>query len=106
MRDYEAILILKAHLGEDVYKKSTDTFQEWITKNEGTVIKFDAMGTRDLPETFKKHTKGYYFLCQFSGSNLTLDTIKENMRVDENYIRHLIVRMDSIYETKTAEKEA
>ena len=99
MKAYDMLFVVKAHLGDEVYEQIEKDVQSWITGNEGDIQSFKSWGQRDLPETFNEHERANYFHVVFKGTGNTLEIVKEKMRVDENYLRHLIVLVDSIQES-------
>ncbi len=103
MRDYDILFILKPHLGDDTYKELVDQFQNWINKHQGNVHFVTPQGVRDLPATFKKYTSGYFVHAQFQATPKTLTEVKQRMKVNENFVRYLIVDLKSI--TPRKEKE-
>ena len=96
MREYEILLMLKPHLGEEDTKKILDKFQGWIKKNEGEILVFNPLGVRDLYYEIKKMKQAFYLQCQFKGANKTLEILNAQLRVNENVLRYMIVTMDSI----------
>ncbi|MSR88480.1 MAG: 30S ribosomal protein S6 [Candidatus Margulisbacteria bacterium] len=99
---YDILVIIKAHLGDEKIEKLTTNFKKWITDNEGEIQLFEDQGVTDMPITFQPALQGHYLHCEFEGTNKTLDQLKEKMRVDESFLRHLIVNMDSIRDTRPA----
>ena len=102
---YDMMVITKANLGDEKTEKLSSNLKKWITDNEGDIQLFDDMGATEMPTTFKPATQGHYFHIEFSGTNKTLDGLKEKMRVDESFLRHLIVTMDSIRSKKPVEEK-
>jgi ribosomal protein S6 len=54
------------------------------------------MGMKDLAQPFDKHNQGYYVHSQFHGNNAVLEEIQRNIAVSEDFLRHLVVTVDSI----------
>ncbi len=104
MKGYDCLVIIKANLNEEERNKCLETFKGWITKTEGELLEFNYWGVQDMPETFKPARQAAYFHCQFNGTNKTLDTLKEKMSVDETFLRHMIVRIESVQAAPVAEK--
>jgi len=96
MKAYDILFILKSNLGEDTYKTLIGDFQGWVTQDKGKILLSDHIGERDLPITFKKHRKGNYVHIQFEGTPKDIDTMKQKVKVDERFIRYLLVTLDSV----------
>lgn len=97
---YDILVIIKAHIGDEKVEKLITNFKGWITKNEGEIVVFEDMGITDMPHTFTPATQGQYLHCEFLGTNKTLDELRSKMAVDENFLRDLIVTVDSIRSSK------
>ena len=97
---YDILVIVKAHLSEDKLEKLITNFKKWITSAEGEINKFEDMGLTDMPITFEPARQGHFLHCEFAGTNATLENLRSKMKVDENFIRDLIVTIDSIRDTK------
>jgi small subunit ribosomal protein S6 len=98
---YEILYILKPNMAEDAYKELSSNFQKWITGNGGEIILFKELGLRQLGPTFNVDPpQGYYVQCQFKGTAETVTAITDQIKVNETFVRHLIVKMESIM-TKT-----
>jgi small subunit ribosomal protein S6 len=98
-RQYETLYIIRPHLSEEENKKVIETFQSWITSAEGEITSVKEIGLRDLATEFKDHQKGYYVLCHFDGSNKTLEKMNDNLRISEDIIRYMTLRLDEVEET-------
>jgi small subunit ribosomal protein S6 len=96
MREYDILFIMKPHLAEDVYSSIVESFEKWITDNEGEIDLLNAAGIKDLASTLSGFDQGYYVHCQFKGTNKTIDEINKRMKVNETIFRHLLVTLDSI----------
>ena len=94
MRKYEIMFIINPTLDEATIKKVAGDMKKIITSSKGKVVEEKEMGQRDLAYEINKHKKGYYFLYVVEAS---VDAIKEFNRlanVNEEVIRHLIVKVE------------
>ena len=96
MQGYEALIVLRSNLAEADVKAKEKSVQEWITKNKGEIISFENWGKRYLNGSFVDHENGIYFQVRFRGVNETLDEFKRRMQVDEDFLRNMIVKLDSV----------
>ena len=103
---YDILVIIKAHIGDDKVEKLVTNFKKWITSTEGEIVLFEDMGVTDMPITFKPARQGHYLHCEFIGNNKTLDELRSKMAVDENFLRDLIVTVDSIRSKEPIEEKA
>ena len=95
MNKYEIGVIFKPTLEEEDVKAELERVQELITRFGGTVEKVDEWGRRRLAYEINKLTEGVYYFITFSSGNSTPAEIESRIRIYENVIRYLIVRLDA-----------
>lgn len=94
MNKYELMFIVKTTMESDAASKLANTYKTLIGDLKGEVTNFKDMGQRKLAYTINKQDNGFYYVINF---NATSDAIKEldrRLGLDENIIRHLIIRLD------------
>ena len=94
MRDYELVLITVPQLEEEALATLIQRVSGWITAGNGTVTGTNVWGRRQLAYAIRKLTEGIYVVINFQldpGSTRELD---RNLRLDEQIIRHLAIRLD------------
>jgi small subunit ribosomal protein S6 len=94
MNKYEIMFIVKATEDAENVKKTADTFKSLVETLKGSVEKMDEMGSRKLAYPIKKEVSGYYYVLT---CNLSIEAVKEfdrKIKLDENVLRHLIIRKD------------
>ena len=94
MKDYECAVIVAPGLSPEALKDSTKRYAEVITSKGGTLTKIDEWGKRSLAYEIKKHREGYYYFYKFQGDNSVLRELNRQLRLDENVLRHMIVKDD------------
>ena len=104
-KEYETLFIIKPHLTEEEYTKHVDSFKSWITDNEGEVLKLDVIGKKELSYEMNKNKLGYYVLCEFTGTNKTLDEVNRRFKVSENYLRYLTIKLEKNAKPAVVEAE-
>jgi len=95
MKKYEIMFIVRPDLEETTITQVAGSMKEVLTKNSANVIEEKAMGQRELAYEVKKFKTGYYFLFVIETEDN--DAVKEFDRValiNENVIRHLIVKVE------------
>ena len=93
MNKYEIMFIVKTTMESDSASKLANTYKTLITDEKGEVTNFKDMGQRKLAYSIKKQNTGFYYVINF---NATSDTVKEldrRLGLDENILRHLIIRL-------------
>jgi len=105
MREYETMLILKPNLGEEKYQKLTEDFKGSVTNFGGSILKFEDMGEKELTKTCLIGDRGRYWLVEFQSGNEALDEMNHRMKVNENFLRHMTVKIESVRSSKKEKTE-
>jgi len=92
VRSYECAVIVHPAVNDDGLRASTAKYVEIIAKSGGEITKVETWGKRRLSYEIMKQPEGTYFFYRFRGANTLIDELGRQMRIDENVLRHLIVR--------------
>ncbi len=70
--------------------------QPWVVylSNEGDVVRSEYCGFRTLAYPIKKNHKGHYYIMQIKTSASVVSELDRTMRINEDIIRFLIVRVE------------
>lgn len=93
---YEIVYIARQEISENDVEKITEELTKLIQKDGGKILKTEYWGLRSFAYEIKKAKKGHYTLI---GVEAPADAIKElerNMRLHENIVRSLTVRVEKI----------
>ena len=94
MRVYEELFILKPDAPEEEADAFIGQIKDLITNGKGTVDKADKWGTRKLAYKVQKYGEGIYVLIQFSSSPDLVHEVERRMRVSDQVIKFITVRID------------
>lgn len=94
MRNYEALYVLRPDLGDEEIEALVTRFSQLVSNAGGEVLKLDPWGKRRLAYEVKKLREGYYVLMQFKGSADIARELERVLKITDNVIRQLIVRME------------
>jgi small subunit ribosomal protein S6 len=94
MNLYEIMFILNPDMGEEEREKLTTRLKGTISKNKGEVIRFDDLGLKSLTYKIKKKSRGQFFLAYLDGPGSMVAEIERFLRIDENVIRFVVVKLD------------
>jgi small subunit ribosomal protein S6 len=94
MNLYEIMFVLNPDIGEDEREKATTRLKNTISKNNGDIIRFDDMGFKSFMYKIKKKSRGHFFLINLEGPGTMVAEIERFLRLDENVIRFVVVRLD------------
>ena len=94
MNLYEMMYIQNPDLGEEDQEKLLTRLKNTIGKNGGEIIRINDMGVRGLSYKIQKKPRGHYFLSYLEGPGSMIPEIERFLRIDENILRFVIVKLD------------
>jgi small subunit ribosomal protein S6 len=66
-----------------------------MTKDGGQILKKDVWGNKKLVYPINKSFRGNYVNYDFVGTPANLAEMERLMRIDDNVLRHLVVKLES-----------
>ncbi len=94
MNKYEIMFIVKPDLEETSIKNEAESLKKVLTNLEAKIVEEKAMGQRELAYEIKKYKNGYYFLFVVEGSHEAIKEFDRLAGINENILRHLIIRKE------------
>ena len=94
MRVYEELFIVKPDAPEEEVTAYVDQLKHIITNGKGTIDKVDNWGVRKLAYRVAKYNEGRYILIQFSSGPELVHELERRMRVSDQVIKFITVRID------------
>ena len=94
---YEAMLIVIPELDEEQIENTISRFQTIIERTGGEVGNVNHWGRRKLAYEIDHRTDGFYAVMEFSVGERTLVELKRILRVSDDVLRHMIVRLPPTY---------
>ncbi len=95
MTNYEIMFIVKTSLDETSLNNIVKDVQKLITDNKGKVIEFKDLGRKKLAYEINKEVSGFYYLMNVSANKDAIQEFDRKLRINENIIRHLILKKES-----------
>ena len=96
MQLYETIFIVKQDLDNKSLKNLEEKYDNLLKLNKAIIEYKENWGLRNLAYKIEKYKKGYYYMIVFNGEKDTVTELERNFRIDENIIRFLTSKADSI----------
>ena len=93
MTNYEIMFIVKPDLEEATIKKEAESLKKVLTDAKCKINEEKAMGQKELAYEIKKYKNGYYFLYVVEATNEAISEFDRLARLNENILRHLIIRV-------------
>ena len=99
---YENVFIARQDVPATQVETLTNQFAELIVAQGGTVQKKEYWGLRSLAFRIKKNRKGHYTLLNIDAPSAAVKELERTMSINEDIIRYLTVRVDSLEEAPSA----
>lgn len=100
MRLYENVFIGRQDLSQQQIEALGVSLGLFVTQNGGEVVRGEYCGHRKLMYPIKKNHKGHYYIIQMKANAEIVAELDRIMKINEDIIRHLIVKVDA-FEDKT-----
>ena len=95
---YENVFIARQDLTPAKVTELTEKYVSVIENNGGKVSKRENWGLRTLAYKINKNRKGYYTLINIDAPASAVVEMERLMRLDENLLRYLTVKVDALEE--------
>ena len=91
---YECVLMARQDISSSQAESLVDQFSEIIETNGGKVTKREMWGLRTLAYRIKKNRKAHYTLLNLDAPAAAVAEMERNLRLNEDVIRYLTLRVD------------
>ena len=103
---YEAMLIVIPELDEEQVENTISRFRTIIERTGGEASEVNHWGRRKLAYEIDHRTDGFYAVMEFTVGERTLVELKRILRVSDDVLRHMIVKLPPTYAHKPLPAEA
>ena len=93
-RTYEVIFIVDPDAADDEVMRLSEGVQKIITGQGGQIVKTEMMGKRQLAYEINHKKDGTYVLLEVEGSGSEIAEVERRMRVNDQILRYMTVRVD------------
>ena len=101
MNNFEAVVLLSPEISPTIRSSCLDNLEKVITEKSGQIINNEDWGLRDLSYKINHYSKAFYNFYQIEIEGDKIESIKKTLNQDENFIRHLFVRVEKHQELPT-----
>ena len=91
---YELIYVIAPDVGDEKVSAVHEEVVALVARFDGRIVKTENWGRRRLAYEIKRHTEGTYTLELIEGSGEMLRELDRRLRVLDQVMRHLVVRID------------
>ncbi len=94
MRKYEIMFIVRADIEENLIKETAKSFEKLLTDMKSKILESKDMGQKKLAYEIKKVSNGHYYLLNVLAPMEAINEFDRKALLDENVLRHLIIKLD------------
>ena len=102
MAFYETVFIARQEISAAQVDALSDQFTAVLSENGGSVKKKEYWGLKGLAFRIKKNRKGHYVLLNIDAPPAGLHEMERQMRINEDILRFLTVRVDALEDGPSA----
>lgn len=104
LRSYELMVIIVPNLGETGINKELDKIRKLIKSYDAKITNEDIWGHREMAYRIKKHDAGFYAVINFESTTELLPELNKTLSIDNNVVRHMLVKPPKGYVVKTLQE--
>lgn len=94
MNKYELALVLNAKIDDEERAATLERVKEYVSRFGGNIADVEEWGKRKLAYDIQKMHEGFYYFIHFESAADAPAQIEENVRIMDNVLRFLCVRLD------------
>ena len=91
--NYELVYVIRPEADEENYEATVESVGRFITGKGGVVSEVERWGKRRLAYPIKQFGEGTYVLTRFQMQPVYNTELETNLRISEDVIRHLLVKL-------------
>ena len=93
MKNYEIMFIVRSDIDESAVSATSKSFED-LLKSFKSKVTVKEMGQKKFAYEINKQKTGFYFLFTVEASAEAINEFRRKAEIDENILRHLIVKLD------------
>ena len=98
MAIYECVYIARQELTAAQAEQLSKDLTKIVSSNSGEIKKQEYWGLRNLAYKIRKNRKGHYTMFHIDAPASTIEELERNMRLNEDILRYLTVKIDNLPE--------
>ena len=106
LTEYETTLVIRPDIGGDAVETTLDKVREVVKNGGGKLVAISHWGKKKLAYEIEKHARGIYVHTHFLGGNQLVTELERNLRISDNVLRFLTVRMAEGIAAEEREEQA
>lgn len=93
MKSYQSVLILKADLDDAQVDQVIEKITEFLSKNNGSLLKVDKWGKKRLGYRIKKSRFGYYLNIYHTCESLKVSALEADYKLYDLILKFLVIKL-------------
>ena len=98
MATYECVYIARQELTAAQAEQLSTDLTKIVSSNNGEIKNQEYWGLRNLAYKIRKNRKGHYTMFHIEAPSSTIQELERNMRLNEDILRYLTVKIDKLPE--------
>jgi len=98
MATYECVYIARQELTAAQTEQLSTDLTKIVSSNNGEIKNQEYWGLRNLAYKIRKNRKGHYTMFHIEAPSSTIQELERNMRLNEDILRYLTVKIDQLPE--------
>ena len=98
MAIYECVYIARQELTAAQAEQLSKDLAKIVASNNGEIKSQEYWGLRNLAYKIRKNRKGHYTMFHIDAPSSTIEELERNMRLNEDILRYLTVKIDNLPE--------
>ena len=93
LKSYQSVLILKADLDDAQVDQVIEKITEFLSKNNGSLLKVDKWGKKRLGYRIKKSRFGYYLNIYHTCESLKVSALEADYKLYDLVLKFLVIKL-------------
>ena len=93
MNNYELAVVVSAKIEDEARAAVLEKVKALIARFNGNITDIKDAGKKTLAYEIDKQTEGYYYFIHFDADSTTPNEIEQRIRIMDNVIRYLCIRL-------------
>lgn len=99
---YENVFVVRQDVAGSQVETLVETYENLVKQNGGTVAKKEFWGLKGLAYRIRKNRKAHFVLLNLDCPPAAVNELERNMRINEDVLRYLTVRVEVLEEGPSA----
>lgn len=106
LHEYETIFIAKPEIAEDFVRGLSEKVEGIVARYQGHILIKEDWGKRKLAYPIRKNAKGHFVYLNYLGPSDVVLEIERNLRIEDNLLRFLTVKLAVDVDVEAKQQEA